>query len=184
MARDDRERWDTIWAQRGAPGEPSRVLVDTLGPWLPARGRALDVAGGPGRHALWLASRGLDVTVVDVSEVAVAAARAAGLRGVRRDLESEPLPEGPWDVIVTFHYLQRDLFPTLVEALSEGGVLAVVHPTVRNLERHEKPSARWLLAEGELRGLVPGVDVLAYSEGWTIEDRHEAVLIARKTAGR
>jgi ubiquinone/menaquinone biosynthesis C-methylase UbiE len=44
---------------------------------LPRRGRALDVAGGTGRHALWLARRGLDTTLADVPQVALEKAAAA-----------------------------------------------------------------------------------------------------------
>jgi SAM-dependent methyltransferase len=57
-------------------------LVDTLG--LEAGARVLDVGCGPGRHALALARRGIDVVGVDLSEDFIGLAResaaAAGLR--------------------------------------------------------------------------------------------------------
>src|SRR5262245_61692495 len=106
------EKWDARYRERGAPGDPS-PWVTSLDGVLPHRGRALDVAGGAGRHAIWLARRGLDVTLCDVSTVGLEiAARAEPRLTCRRvDLESEPLPAGPWDLIVCFHYLQRALFP-------------------------------------------------------------------------
>jgi SAM-dependent methyltransferase len=61
-------------------------LVDALG--LEAGERVLDVGCGPGRHALALARRGLDVTGVDLSEDFVALARdAAGAEGLSARFE-------------------------------------------------------------------------------------------------
>ena len=53
---------------------PGPVLVES-GDLLPDSGIVLDVAGGTGRNALWLAAAGLTVTLVDVSEVALDIAR-------------------------------------------------------------------------------------------------------------
>jgi 2-polyprenyl-3-methyl-5-hydroxy-6-metoxy-1,4-benzoquinol methylase len=165
---------------------PPSSLVTELEPILPKKGRALDLAGGRGRHALWLARLGLDVTLVDVSgvglELARQAAESAGvkLETEQRDLEAAPFPAGPWDLILCFHYLQPSLFTAFPEALAPGGLLIFVQPTMKNLERHTRPSARFLLQEGELRGLVQGLEILRYDEGWLQEDRHEARVVARR----
>jgi hypothetical protein len=76
MAEADRRRWDARYREH-EPGlrQPSGSLV-ALADLLPHAGRALDVAGGTGRHALFLAQRGLDVTLADISGV---------LRDPRRD---------------------------------------------------------------------------------------------------
>lgn len=50
----DREKWNARYREEGPPSPPSPFLVG-LDDLLPRRGRALDVAGGTGRHALWLA---------------------------------------------------------------------------------------------------------------------------------
>jgi len=82
----DSSDWDKRHAERAASGphEPSRILVaeaDDLPP-----GRALDLACGTGRHAVWLAERGWRVTGVDFSEVALELARThAAERGVALD---------------------------------------------------------------------------------------------------
>ncbi|HEY5578372.1 MAG TPA: methyltransferase domain-containing protein, partial [Acidimicrobiia bacterium] len=158
-------------------------LVEVVG-FLPSQGRALDVAGGSGRNALYLAHRGLDVTLVDVSPVAVGVARDEAARRSLRldvmlaDLEEAPLPSGPWDIIVCFHYLQRDLFPNMTAALVAGGVLVCEIATVRNLERNDRPPLPYLLHEGELLDLVPGLAVVRHEERWTEEGRHEARLLA------
>lgn len=186
MPAADREKWDAKYrAEDDAPRAASAVLRG-LRPWLPQGGRALEVAGGAGRNAIWLAQQGFDVTVADVSPVGLALAQsraaAAGvrLRTLEVDLETSPLPAGPWDLIVSVCYLWRPLFAAYSNALAEGGALAVVQPTTRNLERHAKPPAAYLLDEGELPRLVAGLEIVHWQEGWLADDRHDAVLVARR----
>jgi tellurite methyltransferase len=187
MSHKDRKKWNDRYADpERAAREPSALLSE-VEKWLPQSGRALDVAGGGGRHAIWLAQRGLKVTLVDISEkgLAIAEQRAleAGvtLRTCCLDLDEEPLPAGPWDLIVSFHYLQRSLFSQIPGVLAPGGLLIVVQPTKKNLQRHEKPPADYLLEEGELPRLAAGLEALHYQEGWLAEGRHDALLVARKT---
>lgn len=186
MAGDDRERWNRRYAAGSHTG-PAAAFVVEAAAYLPATGRALDVAGGAGRHAVWLAARGLAVTLVDVSDEGLVLARrraaAAGVEvdTVRADLTAEPLPPGPWDVIICFHYLQRDLFPAFAGALAPGGTLVFAQATERNLERHSRPSRRFLLAEGEAAALIrgAGLDIVTADEGWDRAGHHEARVIAR-----
>jgi tellurite methyltransferase len=190
VAEADRLAWEQRYreeTQQGVPAEPVMFLkeVDQL---LPSEGCAIDVAGGAGRNALWLAGRGLEVTLTDGSETALRRAQqAAQERGVALqtlliDLESEPFPSGPWDLIVCTFFLWRPLFAVFPEALKPGGRLIVVHPTISNLLRHERPSSRHLLDDGELPTLVQPLEILKYDEGWTDEDRHLARLVAQRRA--
>lgn len=191
MSADDRARWDARYrAATGPGGEPAPFLVG-LDALLPRghTGRpapeALDVAGGAGRNAVWLARRGLDVTCADVSEVGLELARAAAasaampLRVLAIDLEREPLPSGPFDLIVSIDFLHRPLFAAFPSALAPGGLLVFAQATAANLARHPHPSARFLLEDGEAPGLVRGLELLRCEEGW-FDGRHEARLVARK----
>lgn len=186
MSDADRDRWEARYLSPGySPAAPSAALV-SLEAALPRAGRALDVAGGAGRHALWLARRGLAVTLCDISKAALGLAREAALAArinletLALDLETAPLPAGPWDVILSVNYLQRDLFLRWPELLAPGGLLVFVHPTRSNLARHPKPGESHLLEDGELARLVRGLEVLRYDEGWSAEGRHEARLLARR----
>ncbi len=189
MPYDAQQRWDRRYRETDVPAQPSALLT-ALDELLPRQGRALDVAGGAGRHAVWLARRGLEVWLVDVSPVAVArAAAAATAAGVTvhasvADLAHDPPPPGPWDLVVVFHYLQRDLFPALAAALAPGGLLVATIATVRNLERQSRPPREYLLEEGEAPSLAAGLDVVRYEEGWLAEGRHEALLVARRVGAR
>ncbi len=189
MAVGDRDKWNDKWAAAGVGTGHGSKLVDLLQPWLPAdgTGRVLDVAGGGSADSLEFARLGFDVTVCDVSDVGLIQARQRALAEdlliatVEVDLESEPLPAGPWDVITVANYLQQDLFAAMVRGLAPGGLLAVVIATVTNLERHERPGRPFLLEEGEVVGLIgDGVKILHHSEEWRDNDRHEAHLVATK----
>jgi len=185
MAAGDRDRWNEKWSATGVGTSHGSKLVDLLAPWLPTNGRLLDIAGGGSADSLEFARRGLDVTVADVSDIGLATASerslAAGfaIQTAEVDLELEPLPAGPWDVITVANYLQRDLFPAIVQRLSPGGILGVVIATTTNLERNDKPGRPFLLEPDELPGLLPDLEILHHSEDWRTNGRHEAQLTAR-----
>jgi SAM-dependent methyltransferase len=153
---------------------------------LPRCGRAIDVGGGSGANSIWLARRGLDVTLADISPVGLALAREAAeaegvsLETLEIDLELQPFPSGPWDLILCHRYLWRPLFEVMPPVLVPGGLLVAAHPTRSNLQRHNRPPPLFLLEDGELPRLVIGLDVLHFSEGWTDEGVHEARIVARR----
>ena len=186
MPEADRLKWNDRYSNGDHAGvEPSAVLVQ-LDPLLPRAGRAIDVAGGAGRHSIWLARRGLEVTLADISsvgrELAGRRAAAAGvtLGFVEVDLELDPFPAGPWDLILSCFYLHRPLYSVYPRVLAPGGRLVIIQPTKKNLERHVRPPAPFLLEPGELPSLVAPLTIEHYVEDWSIEGRHEAVLIARR----
>lgn len=186
----DRERWNALWRERAGELEsPAQFLVEHAH-LLPAEGKALDIAGGAGRNAVWLARRGLDVTLVDVSDVAItrAEAKAAGvgvkLRARREDLD-RPLELAPlYDLVVIVHYCNREQRDAYAQLLVEGGLLVHVQQTVVNLERHAKPSRRFLVEPGELAAWIEtlGFETLVHREGWSDDGVHEAAVIARRVA--
>lgn len=189
MARDrgasDAERWDARYAEGGAPTEPSSFVVDQAGR-LPSSGRALDLAGGAGRHAIWLAGHGLDVTLVDVSEVGLriagkhAADAGVSLRTLRRDVVAEPLPDGPFDVVVVHGFLHHEVLDRVPAVMAPGGLLLFSQATTTNLERHDRPPARFCVEPGEMAGIADrlGLEVLDLREHWTPEGTHRAELVA------
>lgn len=186
LERSDRERWNERYTEAGWAEGPSPWLIANADR-LPKPGRALDIAGGTGRNAIWLASRGWDVTVADVSDVAItlAAERAAivdvALHTQHTDLSAAPLPDGPWDAVLLFHFLERALFPQLASVLSPGGVLIGSLATVTNLERHERPPRPFILDVGELPTLIHDLETLRYEEDWR-DDHHEARFVARRAS--
>jgi SAM-dependent methyltransferase len=166
---------------------PSSWLVQHAG-LLPREGRALDVACGRGRHALWLAERGLTTVAVDHNADAIRelndAARQHGLplRAEVGDLESDVNPfrdEAAFDVIVVVHYLHRPLFPALLDALAPGGLLIYETFTRAQAARGKPTNPDFLLNPGELIELVRPLEVLASREG-DFDGRMIASVIARR----
>ena len=187
MSKTDREKWNSRYEEQDATLDAPSDFLLSIADLLPASGRALDVAGGAGRHALFLARRGLHVTLVDISEVALAQVRriaedqALSLQTIAADLETDPFPAGSWDLIFCSFYLQRSLFTAFRETLAPAGLLTVVHPTRSNLQRNARPPERFLLEDGELPRLIGDLQIVSYSEGWSKEGRHEARLVAKKS---
>ena len=183
MSDADRAKWDERYRTKGPESSAPSAWLTSLE--LPGPGRALDVAGGAGRNAVWLARRGWQVTVVDISAEGLALARAAepSLHLVCADLERDPLPAGPFDLVVSTYFLRRELFDAFPTLLAPGGLLVYVQPTRSNLQRHPRPPAAFLLEDGELPSLVQGLEIVRHDEGWFSdggETRHEARLLARK----
>lgn len=175
---------------------PAQFLVQQLHR-LP-KGKVLDVASGSGRHALFLASLGYQVEAVDRDEQALAqlsaGARVRHLTGISArllDLEQPP-PQDPnlgheaYDAILIFFYLNRRLFPYLVDALKPGGVLLYETFTVDNHVRRRHPKRQeFCLAPCELLSLTPGLRLLHYDEGLhegtsELESVYTAQLAAQK----
>lgn len=139
------DAWDRRYAEPRLvwSAEPNRFLVEELAGLPP--GRALDLACGEGRNAIWLARRGWDVTGVDFSGVAVDKARRmadeAGVtaRFVRADL-AEYVPEPGSADLAALMYLQvPEPLRTVVlgraaAALRPGGTLLWVAHDLRNLD--------------------------------------------------
>lgn len=175
---------------------PAEFLVQQLHR-LP-KGKVLDVASGKGRHALFLASLGYQVEAVDRDEQALvqlsASARARHLSGISSrvlDLEQQSpqelnLGHATYDVIIVFFYLNRPLFPSLIDALKPGGVLLYETFTVDNHIQRRHPKRReFCLAPCELLSLTSGLRILHYDEGLHegtsgLESVYTAQLVAQK----
>lgn len=144
----DSGEWDARYAATDLlwTATPNRWVEAELADLPP--GRALDLACGEGRNALWLAERGWQVTAVDFSGVALAKGRrvaeAAGdgradrIDWVEADLLAyQPEPAGYEAVVVAYLQLPADerrvIVPRAAAALAEGGVVLVVAHDSANL---------------------------------------------------
>jgi tellurite methyltransferase len=151
---------------------PTPLLVETTRILKP--GRALDLACGTGRNAVWLAEHGWQVTAVDRSPVTLPMVDTHVA-----DLEKHefPIAEESWDLIVVSLYLQRDLFEPVKRGLKPGGVALVI---VLLMEPgHEQSLFR--AQPGELAKYFEGWEILHYYQGKS-NDHHRAVaeIVARK----
>jgi SAM-dependent methyltransferase len=126
----ERARWNEKHRGRGRP-TPSIPLLMYLGRL--SRGRALDLAGGAGENAAILALAGWTVTLLELSEVALAKARlrARELRADVQFLQADALHlplRGPFETIVVARFLERSIAGELVTLLAPGGTLFLQQP--------------------------------------------------------
>lgn len=170
---------------------PSEFLAAQLSR-LP-KGRALDLAVGRGRNALWLAARGWAVDALDRDAGALAlladTAHARHLTDLtlrQVDLEADPaLPAARYDVIVVSFYLQRTLFPAIMKALRPGGMLLYETFLIDNHLRYQHPRRKeFCLGHNELLGLASPLRVLHYDEGERHADHGGHAITARLLAER
>jgi len=182
------------WDERYRSGErtaedldaaPAPLLVETAKKLAP--GKALDLACGTGRNALWLAEQGWNVTAVDGSPIVMDILRSrVSERGVMvttrvADLEKFEYQIEPssWDLVAICYYLQRDLFEPAKQGVVPGGILiSIVHVT----ELGEEPTGH-RLRPGELERYFQRWEILHHREGTPNDAAHQrsvAEIVARR----
>jgi SAM-dependent methyltransferase len=147
-------------------------------------GSVLDVAGGVGRHALYYARRRWNITLVDVSEAGIALAqrnakrRKLNIETIVADLNHYELRRLPkrFDLVLVFYYLERKLFPALVELLKPGGLL--IYKTYLRGTLKGPTHPLHLLEANELLRAFPTLRVLHYHE--TLGDSRVAEFVGQK----
>src|SRR5947199_5998310 len=123
MAIDEKASWNKKYSEGSHSSlEPDSFLVSAYEEFRfgTSPGRALDVAGGVGRHAIWLAQRGWRVKLLDISDVGIAlaeknASRALGpvakeflITSEVVDLDSvQDYGREQYDLVLVFFFLQR-----------------------------------------------------------------------------
>lgn len=132
------EFWEERYAgsTRVWSGAPNRALVDIVSDLMP--GRALDLGCGEGADVVWLAQRGWQATGIDISETAIARARAAasGLDLPHARFEAADLatwrPAEPYE-LVTASFLQSpvalsrtEILRAVTDRIAPGGHLLVI----------------------------------------------------------
>ena len=182
-----------LWDRKYEEGLPSLTKPDpfflsayesVVHPFFPNAGIALDLAGGIGRHALWLAKQNWRVTVVDVSSVAIGKLRlAADQQNVKLNLVVTATSEyecGPpqFDLIVLFYHLDRSLFPKIVAALNPGGFVLCKMAIAWHSGIEEKPNNS-PLGRNELTSLLSDLHVFNHHER-PVRDRGVVEFIGRK----
>ena len=209
MSHADKEKWDARY--RGGAYEdrthPSALLahwadrlemagtVSATRRGIAIAPRAIDIACGAGRNALFLARRGWRVDAVDISAVALARLRAAAdaeslpVKCVERDLEPassalDGLGNQRYDLALVVRYVNTPLVESLHRALAAGGhLIAEMH--LRTDEAVAGPrSPRFRVVPGELRNAGKSLEPLHYHEGLVIDPDGRTVALAQLVGRR
>jgi tellurite methyltransferase len=192
VSRAERDKWDARY-RAGAYSErahPTALLAE----WLDRspRGRALDIACGAGRNAVFLAAAGYTVDAVDISSAGLERGRAAAdERGVAvswccADLEELPgaLPRGPYDLVVWVRYVNAALWPEIVSRLAPGGQVLVEQHLVTSAEVVGPTSPAFRLAPGELARAAPDLVPVYLREGLVADPDGRTAALAQLIARR
>lgn len=148
--------------------KPVPFLVEQL-PRL-RKGRALDLAMGEGRNAVYLAEQGFTVDAVDISEKAVrkgselARSRGVSINGIVADLDHYRIPPNHYDLICCFFFLARPLFPAMTAGLRPGGAVLYQSVTAEELKINPTFPREWCLEQNELLHSFNNLRVLYYHE--------------------
>lgn len=154
---------------------PTAFLAEVCARLSP--GRALELACGTGRDAVYLAACGWQVLAVDVLPDALERGQAlekrcapalAPIEWRQADLEHGALKlPADFDLVVAVRYLHRPLFARLVDWLRPGGSLVCETFTTVHRARHGRPARTAdVLQPGELAGLLAGFELRHCSEAW------------------
>ena len=186
-SEDDRSHWDSLYnTGTYVFGKEAAYFLRSHVQLLPA-GRALDIAMGEGRNAVYLAKKGYQVDGVDISEVAIRKAKRLAreqevtINPVNADLNTYAIKPDTYDLIVNIDYLQRSLVPGIKKGLKKGGVVVYETFSVEQLANSKGAHMRrdFLLEKGELRQLFQDFHILVYKESNDGKNAR-ASLIARK----
>ncbi len=168
--------WDHHYLSQSILAQPAQVVASYAHRLPP--GPVLDLAGGTGRNAFFLARRGHPVLLLERSRVALAFVRAEAARtglevwALEADLEAPepPLPPGPFAGVIMSYFVHRPLLLRLAERLHEGGlVLLEGFTTLEAQRRGSRAEHYW--QPGELLHPPVGLRLRAWAEGW-MEGHH------------
>jgi 2-polyprenyl-3-methyl-5-hydroxy-6-metoxy-1,4-benzoquinol methylase len=169
----DQKRWDKRFGRKAfALGkEPNPFLRKQI--HLLSKGKALDIATGEGRNAVFLAQHGFEVDAVDISEKGLKKAQKLARENRVKmntflvDLDQYQIEKERYDLIANFYFLKRRLIPRIRRGLKKGG--RVIFETYllehRTLGTGGPRQAKYFLKPNELLRFFKDFRILFYREG-------------------
>jgi tellurite methyltransferase len=169
----DRKRWDQRFkGEEFAFGKKANPFLRRHIALLP-KGKALDLATGEGRNAVFLAQHGLDVDAVDISEIGLRKAQKLAremrvkIHTFLADLDTYQIEREQYDLITNFYFLDRSLVQKMKRSLKKGGMVVFETYTLehRRLGTGGPKDPRYFLTPNELLNLFKEFRILFYREG-------------------
>lgn len=192
MSHEDREKWQKKYREGAYASRrhASVYLQQHLPALTPPCKRALDLACGAGRNALFLARHGYRVDAVDIAGEGLARGKTSaddeGLADIcwyEHDLDAGlPATLDQYGLIIMIRYLNLTLLRATIQHLAQGGyLLAEVHLQT------DKPvtgpgSKRFRIAPGAFASIAHNLDIIDYSEGLVADPDGSVVALARLLA--
>ena len=197
MASPDQHGWNERYL-KGEFGyrDPDPFVMDAhrdyLVPLLADGSSGLDLAGGAGHHAIWLAQQGWRMTLADFSDAALAMAKAHAMEAevALEMLSGNALDRVPkliqqnrtFGFVLVLFFLDRSLLSLLPQLLQPEGLLLYRTYTVDNVRLGNPRGPRnpeYLAQPQELLKAYSGMHILHYNE--TVAVKGVVELIAQDT---
>jgi len=171
MAQEDKKRWDEKHAQDTMPHKPIKFIREYA--HLANGTQALDIACGNGRHSKYLVSLGYAVDALDISSVAISSLRdVEGVEAVEVDFDTHVLDKNKYDLIVCTYFLERKLFPQMLEALKPNGIILMETFVAHKDNGRKASNPTFRLKEGELEAYFSkSCELIHMKEWWDIDYR-------------
>lgn len=208
MSEQDRQRWNQrfnegAYSQRSYPSQMLADRNELLSACAP--GKALDIASGAGRNAIYLSELGFEVTAIDISEIGIekmqqAADPARPIHAIAHDLEHGlPTLHDRYTVIVLMRYLNLSLVSQACQMLRHDGLL-FCEVLLQRSDQGRPPSiemgsniagpsaahsgARFRAKPGDLAAAMQSLSIEHYFEGSIVDpdgrEAHVAQAVGRK----
>lgn len=206
--RDNKsKKWDEAYQVADIASATPASVLNNYSFLLPEGGDALDLACGRAGNALFLASlpdHDFMVDAVDYSHNVIDALTSyvnrqqLPINPILRDIEKDGLQQGgasyagkkykaakKYDVITVSYFLNRSLFPQIINALKPDGLLFYQTWSQEKVDNSGPSNPDFRLKKGELLSLCTGMTPLLYKEFGNIGNidqglRNEALIIAKK----
>ena len=185
--KDDEIRWNDRYRNGKYPSTVSDEVKSYY--HLANPGKALDIAAGNGRNALFLAENGFQVDAVDISGVAIEIIQAQNpaVNCYHVDLDSYIPESDGYDLIININFLDRALFPHIKKALKKDGILifkTFLDSRFYSQNQHNIRRDHYLKSNELLQAFID-LQIVLYKEEDVVllngQKRESASIVARKT---
>ena len=187
MSQADKERWNEKYQDNQIPNKPIKLVTEYAK--LATGKQALDIACGMGRHSKYLASIGFEVDALDVSSVAIESLQnIPNIHANEVDFDTYTLPKESYDLIVCTYFLERRLFPQMIEALKPNGIILMETFLHDEANERQPSNPAFMLNEGELEAYFDEKCELLHIPEWLDVDYKgfktmKTSMVARKKSG-
>ena len=185
---DSKTKWDQRYNKRVYVygKQPAKFLAENFS-YLEANSKVLDIGMGEGRNAVFLATKGHQVTGIDISSVAIKKAlKLADENGVKiktvlATATKYKFPVNSFDAVICFYYVNRDINQDMVSWLKPGGLLIYEANTLREFSKdsQSKENKNNFLDEKELLKMFPGMRILKYEEPLHLPEFRASIILQK-----
>ncbi|AWI33317.1 class I SAM-dependent methyltransferase [Helicobacter apodemus] len=161
----DKEKWDYRHANNQTATNPLELLVQNI--IFAKKGKALDIACGMGRNSLFMRDSGFIVDSVDISPFAISHLQnLPNINPICADLDTFIIPKKSYYLICNSFFLERRLFPFIIQGLKKGGILIFETFVKNDNETYNTPitNPSHFLRKNELLKAFLDLEILFYEE--------------------